>query len=256
MLKGKGLQVLNDLGKLGEDEVEGSLLEDEIGIVGDCRCQPRWVSVTLRRTRQTYHSSWWPETISSVHKNTTTLKSKPSPGEHLHRDESTPPQPAPPKSHHPHQHHLTLSTPQNPNIPRHKRAHAPSHHAVPPSVLVVPHLSSNHMETHTKLLLVLIGHLERLVRHDDVLAHLGNGVVRDVEPQLLLGLGQPDPQLAPGRGAGAGREDGHHLGRGIARAEGGLGAGLVCDFFLVFSARRGSLPGTCRSWTWSRCWWW
>lgn len=52
MLKGKGLQVLNDLGKLGEDEVEGSLLEDEIGIVGDCRCQPRWVSVTLRQTRK------------------------------------------------------------------------------------------------------------------------------------------------------------------------------------------------------------
>lgn len=38
MLNGKGLQVLDDLGKLGEDEVEGSLLEDEIGIVGDCRC--------------------------------------------------------------------------------------------------------------------------------------------------------------------------------------------------------------------------
>lgn len=38
VLKGKGLKVLDDLGKLGEDEVKGSLLEDEIGIVGDCRC--------------------------------------------------------------------------------------------------------------------------------------------------------------------------------------------------------------------------
>lgn len=38
MLKGKGLKVLDDLGKLGEDEVECSPLEDEIGIVGDCRC--------------------------------------------------------------------------------------------------------------------------------------------------------------------------------------------------------------------------
>lgn len=38
VLKGKGLKVLDNLGKLGEDEVEGSLLEDEIGVVGDCPC--------------------------------------------------------------------------------------------------------------------------------------------------------------------------------------------------------------------------
>src|SRR6478609_5485967 len=82
-------------------------------------------------------------------------------------------------------------------------------------------------KTHTKLLLILVRHLEGLVGNHHVLAHLGNGVVRDVEPQLLLGLGQPHPQLAPGRGARAGREDAHHLGRGIARAEGGLLAVLV-----------------------------
>ena len=38
MLKSKGLQVLDNLGELGKDEVKGALLEDKVGIVGDCSC--------------------------------------------------------------------------------------------------------------------------------------------------------------------------------------------------------------------------
>ena len=77
-------------------------------------------------------------------------------------------------------------------------------------------------KTYTELGLVVPGDGEGLVGHDDVGTHLLEGIVRDGETQLLLGLGQPDPELAPGAGTLAGREDGHHLLRGIPRAEGGL----------------------------------
>jgi hypothetical protein len=36
VLEGKLLQVLDDLGQLGEEEIQRTLLEDQIGIVGDC----------------------------------------------------------------------------------------------------------------------------------------------------------------------------------------------------------------------------
>lgn len=36
VLDGKLLQVLDDLGQLGEDEVQGTLLEDQVGVVRDC----------------------------------------------------------------------------------------------------------------------------------------------------------------------------------------------------------------------------
>jgi hypothetical protein len=35
VLEGKLLEVLDNLGQLGEDEVQSTLLEDEVGIVGD-----------------------------------------------------------------------------------------------------------------------------------------------------------------------------------------------------------------------------
>jgi lipid-binding SYLF domain-containing protein len=42
VLEGKLLKVLDDLGELGEDEVQSTLLEDQVGIVGNClACQ--WV---------------------------------------------------------------------------------------------------------------------------------------------------------------------------------------------------------------------
>ena len=36
VLEGKLLEVLDNLGQLGENEVQGTLLEDQVGIVGDC----------------------------------------------------------------------------------------------------------------------------------------------------------------------------------------------------------------------------
>ena len=36
VLDGKLLEVLDDLGQLGENEVQGTLLEDQVRIVGDC----------------------------------------------------------------------------------------------------------------------------------------------------------------------------------------------------------------------------
>lgn len=36
VLEGKHLQVLDNLGELGKNEVQSLLLEDEIGIVGHC----------------------------------------------------------------------------------------------------------------------------------------------------------------------------------------------------------------------------
>lgn len=36
VLDGKLLEVLDDLGQLGEDEIQSTLLEDQVGIVGDC----------------------------------------------------------------------------------------------------------------------------------------------------------------------------------------------------------------------------
>ncbi len=40
VLDGKLLEVLDNLGQLGKNEIQGTLLEDQIGIVGDCNeCQ-------------------------------------------------------------------------------------------------------------------------------------------------------------------------------------------------------------------------
>jgi hypothetical protein len=36
VLEGKLLEVLDDLGELGKNEIQGTLQEDQVGIVGDC----------------------------------------------------------------------------------------------------------------------------------------------------------------------------------------------------------------------------
>ena len=37
MLEGKSLEILDDLCELGKDEVQGTLLKDQVGVVGDCK---------------------------------------------------------------------------------------------------------------------------------------------------------------------------------------------------------------------------
>lgn len=37
VLQGKLLEVLDDLGQLGKDEIQSTLLEDQVGVVGDCQ---------------------------------------------------------------------------------------------------------------------------------------------------------------------------------------------------------------------------
>ena len=58
-------------------------------------------------------------------------------------------------------------------------------------------------KTYAELGLVVAGNVKGLVGHGHVGTHLVEGVVRDGEPQLLLGLGQPHPELAPGAGTRA-----------------------------------------------------
>jgi hypothetical protein len=36
VLEGKFLEVLDDLGQLGEDEIQTTLEEDQVGVIGDC----------------------------------------------------------------------------------------------------------------------------------------------------------------------------------------------------------------------------
>jgi hypothetical protein len=36
VLEGKLLEVLDDLGELGKNKIQGTLQEDQVGIVGDC----------------------------------------------------------------------------------------------------------------------------------------------------------------------------------------------------------------------------
>jgi hypothetical protein len=49
---------------------------------------------------------------------------------------------------------------------------------------------------------------------------LGNGLLRDVETKLALGLGEVDPELSPGAETVARREDVLHLLGGVPRVEG------------------------------------
>ena len=42
VLEGKLLEVLDDLGQLGEDEIQTTLQEDQVGIVGDCGVSELW----------------------------------------------------------------------------------------------------------------------------------------------------------------------------------------------------------------------
>ena len=44
VLEGKLLKVLDDLGQLGQNEVQSTLLEDQVGIVGDCNNISLWYS--------------------------------------------------------------------------------------------------------------------------------------------------------------------------------------------------------------------
>jgi hypothetical protein len=53
-----------------------------------------------------------------------------------------------------------------------------------------------------------------------VLLQLSNGLLRDVETELALGLSKVDPKLSPGAEAVARREDVLHLLRGVPRVEG------------------------------------
>lgn len=41
VLEGKLLKVLDDLGQLGKNEIQGALLEDQVGVVGDWSCVRR-----------------------------------------------------------------------------------------------------------------------------------------------------------------------------------------------------------------------
>ena len=42
VLKGKLLEVLDDFGQLGEDEIQTTLQEDQVGIVGDYGVSALW----------------------------------------------------------------------------------------------------------------------------------------------------------------------------------------------------------------------
>ncbi len=42
VLEGKLLKVLDDLGQFGEDEIQSPLLEDQVGVVGDCESCELW----------------------------------------------------------------------------------------------------------------------------------------------------------------------------------------------------------------------
>ena len=60
VLEGKLLKVLNDLGQLGEDEVQGTLLEDQVGVVGDWRC------VRRRLTQQASTQGLWSRVLQET----------------------------------------------------------------------------------------------------------------------------------------------------------------------------------------------
>ena len=58
VLEGKCLQVLDDLCDLGEDEVKGTLNEDQIGVVGDClQLGHLLMHMEWQKGRRPYHSS-------------------------------------------------------------------------------------------------------------------------------------------------------------------------------------------------------
>lgn len=72
----------------------------------------------------------------------------------------------------------------------------------------------------TSALLLDAGHLEVLVRDGQMGAHLLEGLVGNgVDAQLLLALGQGQPQLAPGRVAGALAKELRHGGAAVPRRQ-------------------------------------
>lgn len=56
VLQRKQLEVLNNLGQLGEDEIQGLLLEDQVGVIGNCRRVN--INPWFDARSKTYHSSW------------------------------------------------------------------------------------------------------------------------------------------------------------------------------------------------------
>lgn len=69
-------------------------------------------------------------------------------------------------------------------------------------------------------LLLERGGRELIVLDTLVLLQLSNGLLRDVETELALGLGEVDPELPPGAEAVARREEVLHLLGGVPRVEG------------------------------------
>lgn len=73
------------------------------------------------------------------------------------------------------------------------------------------YMNSSHDIVAAELLLVS-SNLEGSIGHSQVGLHLGQGLVGDlIDTKLLLGLGQPQPQLAPGRCARAVGKQVQHL---------------------------------------------
>ena len=73
------------------------------------------------------------------------------------------------------------------------------------------------------LLLLDAGRLKVLVGQGKVGLHLLEGLGGDeVEAELLLALGEVEPELAPGRVSGALAEELGHLGAALPSREGGL----------------------------------
>jgi len=69
-------------------------------------------------------------------------------------------------------------------------------------------------------LLLESGSSKLIVLNTLVRLQLGNGLLRDVETELTLRLGEVDPELSPGAETVARRKDVLHLLRGVPRVEG------------------------------------
>ena len=52
---------------------------------------------------------------------------------------------------------------------------------------------------------------ELFVRNPNMLAHLLDSLIRNIEAKLLLGFGEPGPEAAPGGDASTRREEGFDL---------------------------------------------
>lgn len=88
------------------------------------------------------------------------------------------------------------------------------------------------------------------VADDELAGHGLHGGGADAgQAELALGLGQPEPQLAPGAGAPAGREDGLHLRACAAVSAGSAGLEMMGTYW---RSARPAASGTRRSATCQR----